>query len=238
MSEFFLAETTDTLVPLELTIDQEGVGGVTGQSPTVALRDASTTDSYLDFDDDTFKTAAWGTKYASMAEVERGHYVRIFDAAAATVAAGTVLSAEYRVDSGSIVGDDHDLIRFVASIDDIPGDVGGGGGSGGTILVNGILLQFLDFADTVSLPSSGSQVQRLVALDAETEAFGKVYISTTLSNVYVKFGDATVDATTDPIDSIHLVGGAPWTVATLGFSHMSIAATVDADVDVRGLRSR
>lgn len=239
MSEFFIAEATDTAVPLSLTIDQEGVGGVTGQSPTVALRNATTVDSYLDFGDNTFKTVGWTTKYASMTEIERGHYFRSFDATAASIAAGTVLSAEYRVDDGgSILGDDHDLIRFVTSIDDIPGDVGSGGGSGGTIVVNGILFQFLDFAATVTLPSSGSAAARRIALDAETEAFGKIYISTTLSNVFVKFGDSTVDATTDPVDSIHLVGGAPWTVASLGCSHVSIAATADADVTVRGLRSR
>jgi len=103
-----------TAVPLFLTVRREGVGGITGLSPTVALRDGSTIDSYLDFNDNTFKTAAWTTKYASMTDVERGHYQRSLDLSALSVSEGDVLIAEYHVDnSGDVVGDSADLLAVV-----------------------------------------------------------------------------------------------------------------------------
>lgn len=118
---FCLVEQASSQVPLVLTVDQEGVGGVTGLSPTVALRDATTLNSYLDFADGTFKTGAWTTKYQSLSEVERGHYQLLFDAGAVgAIAAGTILAAEYRVDNGAaIIGDDHDLLYFVENLNDL-----------------------------------------------------------------------------------------------------------------------
>ena len=104
----------DQIVPLELTIEQEGVGGVTGKSPTVRLRDATTTNSYLDFSDNTFKTFGWTTKNASMLEVGRGHYTRSLDLGLITsLVLGNVMVAEYIVDDGGdVVGEDHDLIAI------------------------------------------------------------------------------------------------------------------------------
>lgn len=239
--EFFLAETLDTLVPLKLTINQEGVGGVTGLSPTVAVRNAATTNSYLDFADGTFKTGGWTLRDAPLTDIGDGHYQRNLNAAGVTgMAPGLVVATEYAVDNGSdIVGTDSDLIRFVASIDDIPTDVGGGGGgaTGGVIVVEGELFNFLDFAVTVNTPSTGTQADRLITFDAETLGFGKVYIDSNLTIIFIKFGDATVDATGDPVDSIRLSGGTPWTVATGGFTHMSVFAAADVDITVRGLRS-
>lgn len=102
----------DQVVPLELTIEQEGVGGVTGKSPTVRVRDATTVNSYLDFGDNTFKTGAWITQNASLSEVGRGHYTRSLDLGLITaLSLGNVLVAEYFVnDGGDVVGEDHDLI--------------------------------------------------------------------------------------------------------------------------------
>lgn len=127
---FELYEVGATVVPLVLTIEQEGVGGVTGKSPTVALRNASTTNSYLDWADNTFKVAGWTTKYASMSEVERGHYQRVFNSSlVAAIADGTVVSVEFHVDDGaSVIGDDADVILFTAGF-------GGGGGGGWDDLV-------------------------------------------------------------------------------------------------------
>jgi len=100
--------------PLLLTVRREGVGGIGGLSPTVALRDGSTTDSYLDFSDDTFKTVGWTTKYASMTEIERGHYQRNLDLSALSVSEGDILVAEYHVDNASdVVGDAADLLAVV-----------------------------------------------------------------------------------------------------------------------------
>lgn len=127
MSTCLIAEKSDTSVPLDYTITRPGVGGVTGQSPTVAIRKGSSTGTYLDFSDATFKTSGWTTKYASLTEIERGHYQRILDlsaitegATAATLAVGEVLVAEYRVDdSGANRSDDHDLIRVVRDVDEV-----------------------------------------------------------------------------------------------------------------------
>jgi len=63
-----VATRTDTAAPIEITIDQGG--GVTGLTVTIAVRDAQTDGSWLDFNDDTFKTAGWTTRQASLAEVD------------------------------------------------------------------------------------------------------------------------------------------------------------------------
>ena len=114
MSVALVAQATDTAVPLDLTITAEGVGGVTGKSPTVAIRDATTTTDYLDWTDSTFKAAGWTNKYGTMTEIERGHYQRSLDATAvAAIVSGSVLVAEFYVDDGaSTVGVGHDLISF------------------------------------------------------------------------------------------------------------------------------
>ena len=102
----------DQVIPLDLTIEQEDVGGVVGKSPTVRVRDATTTNSYLDFSDNTFKTSGWATQNASMSEVGRGHYTRSLDLSLITaLVLGNVMVAEYFVDDGGdVVGEDHDVI--------------------------------------------------------------------------------------------------------------------------------
>jgi hypothetical protein len=103
-------EQLETALPLELTVDKLGIGGVTGLLPTVAVRNASTINSYLDFSDNVFKTTGWTTKYAAMSEVERGHYQRLLNVSALALVVGFRLVAEYHVDNSSgVVGDDLDL---------------------------------------------------------------------------------------------------------------------------------
>ena len=51
---------TETNAPLTLSITRNGP--VLGATALVQIRDGSTVDSYLDFADDTFKTAGWTTK--------------------------------------------------------------------------------------------------------------------------------------------------------------------------------
>lgn len=120
-----LTERSETQLSLDLTIDQAGIGGVTGKAPTVAIRLASSLNNYLDFSDFQFKTAGWGTKYAPLSEVEKGHYSRNLDLSAVTgVSVGDMLVAEYSVnDGGDVVGEGHDLFVVVKSISNIPGDV-------------------------------------------------------------------------------------------------------------------
>ncbi len=112
-----IVDVLATAEPLVLSVSG-GSGGVTGLSPTVALRDAATTNSYLDFNDNTFKTSGWTTKYASMTEVERGHYQRALNVSTLpSVAAGKVYAAEYRVAEGSTFIDVHDVLTVTAIVD-------------------------------------------------------------------------------------------------------------------------
>jgi hypothetical protein len=81
----------------------------------VAVRNASTTDSYLDFSDGQFKTAGWVTKYASMTHVENGLYLNVFDVASLSLPAGTFLSVEYAVDEPGVVGTTYDMLLLTTS---------------------------------------------------------------------------------------------------------------------------
>lgn len=102
----------DQVVPLDLTIEQEAVGGVVGKSPTVRVRDGATLDTYLDFTDNTFKSSGWGVQDAAMSEVGRGHYTRSLDLSLVTsLVVGNILVAEYTVnDGGDVVGEAHDIL--------------------------------------------------------------------------------------------------------------------------------
>ena len=109
------AEFTDTNVPLTLVATKNG-GGVSGLTVVVQIRDASTIDSYLDFDDDVFKTSGHTIKQASLADLSDGFYalsggldVNAFSGLAAN---SNHLSAEYIV-TGSLEGSavDHILLR-------------------------------------------------------------------------------------------------------------------------------
>ena len=66
--------------PFVLALSVQGFsGGIEGLSPTVAIRDARTTNNYLDFADLVFKTSGWSTQFAPLAEVGNGRYVRQVD---------------------------------------------------------------------------------------------------------------------------------------------------------------
>ena len=100
-----------TAFPLSLNLQQEGVGGISGQSPTVKVRRGNTTDSYLDFADNVFKTSGWALKEATMQEVGDGNYQRSLDIATLAVVKDDVLVAEYHVDDGGdVVGSAADLL--------------------------------------------------------------------------------------------------------------------------------
>jgi hypothetical protein len=105
-------DNTETALPLELTINVVPGGGLTGLTPTVALRLTATgTPSYLDFATNTFKTSGWTTKYQTMSEIERGHYQYLANISALGLAVGTKLSAEYHFDSGTgLTGDGQDIV--------------------------------------------------------------------------------------------------------------------------------
>lgn len=113
------ADITATSVPLNLTVSGT-LGGITGLAPTVAVRNGATLDSYLDWDDDTFKTSGWVTKNALMSEVGGGHYQRSLSMVDIGAASGSYYVAEYNVDDGgSVKGADEDVIAVTSLVSDL-----------------------------------------------------------------------------------------------------------------------
>ena len=114
MSWAATVEKLITAFPLSLNLQREGAGGISGQHPTVRLRQGSTTGSYLDFSDGTFKSAGWGLKDAPMVEVGDGQYQRVLNISMLPVAYNDVLVAEYHVDDGlDVVGSAVDLLIVI-----------------------------------------------------------------------------------------------------------------------------
>jgi hypothetical protein len=73
------ADFNDTTFPLELVIDLLGSGGVPGLTPTVAVRLSPTTNSYLDWATNTFKTSGWIVKNQPMTDLGTGIYQQILN---------------------------------------------------------------------------------------------------------------------------------------------------------------
>ncbi len=67
----------DTAAPVGFTLDKNG--GVTGATIVVAVRDAATSNSWLDFDDLTFKTSAWATRQATLGEVSASNAPGVYE---------------------------------------------------------------------------------------------------------------------------------------------------------------
>jgi hypothetical protein len=81
------ADYTDSSFPLELVINLQNIGGVPGLAPTVAVRLSPTTDSYLDWTTNTFKTSGWVVKDQPMTDLSLsggtpGMYQQILNVAA------------------------------------------------------------------------------------------------------------------------------------------------------------
>jgi hypothetical protein len=124
MSDLILAELTDTAISLDLTVEQEGQGGVSGLTPTVAIRRSDDSSLYLDFDDFSFKSAGWVEKYADMVHTERGQYTYTLDITAVPdMLPGDYFSVEYHVDESGVVGDARDRLMVVTNLSDVPGSV-------------------------------------------------------------------------------------------------------------------
>lgn len=111
MSDAAEVEKTETALPLELVVDQDGVGGVAAISPlpTVAIRDAATLNSYLDWADYTFKIAGWTLKNGPTSDAGGGHYQRMLDVSLLPLVVGERFVAEFRVNSATQKGEDADL---------------------------------------------------------------------------------------------------------------------------------
>jgi hypothetical protein len=106
-------EVNVTQWPLDLTINKLGVGGVTGLTPTVALRNAATVNSYLDWSDYVFKTSGWIQQYLTLTEVGHGYYRALLNVALLNMPVGTVLSAEYANTGSGVAGNTAETLEIV-----------------------------------------------------------------------------------------------------------------------------
>jgi hypothetical protein len=116
-------EKNTTFAPLTLTLEREDIGGITGAIPTIAIRNAITIDSYLDFTGFTFKSTGWTTKYEPMMEVEEGDYTYFLNLDAITaINVGDMLSVEFHYDDGSVVHREQETVAVVESLFNIATD--------------------------------------------------------------------------------------------------------------------
>jgi hypothetical protein len=116
--------------PLTLTVNQDG--GVTGLSPTAAVRRGT---DYLDWADNTFKAAGWTTRKQVMTELGDGHYTLSLNLGTINAAPGDQLAIEYNTESAAVPGvtnetltvaRDTDLLRKLATnrIEEFAGNPG------------------------------------------------------------------------------------------------------------------
>lgn len=164
-------EKSNTQAPFNLTIDLEGIGGITGATPTMAMRDATTLDSYLDWNDLTFKTAGWTAKYLDMDEVERGHYTSIVDLDSISgISVGSILSMEYHLDEGgALLGEDQETLIVVETIVEIATDTAAVVSAGGGILTPAQAAQLTEIWQILGLDSSNPLVVTKTRRSAGTE---------------------------------------------------------------------
>jgi hypothetical protein len=149
-------------------------GGITGLTVAVRIRDGRTTNSYLDFSDDTFKTSGWSAQTASLTDIGDGFYSLSsgLDLSAITnlPAATHYLVAEYLV-NGSVAGSAMTEILMRRDVYDLA-----------------LSLLQRSIADAETLPnfrSLGGAIQKLV---------NRVRIDATQLEVY-EADDSTVSAT-------------------------------------------
>jgi len=86
---------------LPISIAVSSGGGVSGLTVTMAIRDGSTLNSYLDFDDLTFKTSGWVSQTDALVDQSGGYYADTLNVAGITNLPDTNLIVEFGV-SGSL----------------------------------------------------------------------------------------------------------------------------------------
>ncbi len=90
--------------PLVLVVNQPGIGGVPGQTSTVAIRDAATNNSYLDWTTGLFAIGGWVVKDAPMTDIGNGIYQRnLLLSTTAGILVGSFFVAEYST-TGAVLG--------------------------------------------------------------------------------------------------------------------------------------
>ena len=105
--------------PLVLVVNQPGFGGVAGQTSTVAIRNAATANSYLDWNTGLFATSGWGLKDGPMADIGNGIYQRnLLLASAGGISAGMLFVVEYTT-TGVVVGIDQEVYQVTRDVGDL-----------------------------------------------------------------------------------------------------------------------
>lgn len=124
--EFGLFVPGDTQVPVDYEVARIGVGGVGSLTVNYEIRNAATNNSYLDFNDNTFKTSGWTTKTKTLAAVPgaTGRYRDLWNSSlAAAIIDGFKVVIEIAIPSGAQALIDSFTYDFR--------DEGSGGGGGG-----------------------------------------------------------------------------------------------------------
>lgn len=115
-------ERAETALPLTLAVTRSFSGGVSGLTAVLQIRDATTSTSYLDFADLTFKTSGWTTKQAALTDIGDGLYILTgglnLSAISNLPSTTHYLSAEYIV-TGSVRGTVKDSILLRRDVYDL-----------------------------------------------------------------------------------------------------------------------
>ncbi len=119
--EQVIISRTETEAPLWIGVDSSG--GVAGLTVTVQVRDGATINSYLDFNDDTFKTSGWVQKSLTLTDIGGGHYTDTLDVSAITnLPSNNHLALEYDI-SGSVVGIARGTLSFDQAAPEVFGNL-------------------------------------------------------------------------------------------------------------------
>jgi hypothetical protein len=110
---FSRVDKSITSLPLVLVVTQPGLGGIPTQTSTVAIRNAATTNSYLDWNTGLFATSGWGLKDGPMSSIGNGIYQRnLLLSAAPGLTVGLFFVVEYTT-SGVVMGVDQEVYQIV-----------------------------------------------------------------------------------------------------------------------------
>lgn len=191
-----LVELTNTVVSIEAQLNN----GRTGATALVAIREADTTNSWLDFNDNTFKTVGWTTRQQTMAEVSAGNtpglYRTTIDITALLPArvAGDRLVAEFDVSASgpNLQVNGIEKIALVTELDNIAAP--------------GAEMDLVtDAVDSNAVATSGANEIRDTILDDATR-FSGADIDTTISSRATP-GDE-MDLVVDAVDAASVASNA------------------------------
>lgn len=104
------AKKNDTAFPITVAVDS--TGGISGLTVTAAIRNSLDNNSYLDFDDNTFKTSGWVQKTITLTDLGSGFYASQLNLNIITnIPNAGHFIIEYDV-NGSVVAIDSSIISF------------------------------------------------------------------------------------------------------------------------------